>query len=90
MNKVSTEETKTKKRGRPAKKAPEQVTTKPQKATELNDFDDETMVVLEHLLDDIQPSAKDQFFMFLTGVAALIVKGFALGVGFVAAYVLFM
>lgn len=90
MNTVSTEETKAKKRGRPAKKAPEQVTTKPQKATELTGFDAKMMEVLERLLEDTRPSAKDMFCMFLAGLAALIVKGFALGIGFIAAYVLFM
>lgn len=90
MNKVSTEEVKTKKRGRPAKKAPEQVNTKPQKASEVTDFDVEVTEFLEQLLEEIRPSVKDQIMIFLTAFAALIVKGFALGIGFVAAYVLFM
>jgi hypothetical protein len=90
MNESSTEEVKTKKRGRPAKKAPEQVTTKPQEASELTDFDEELIEILEQLLEETRPSVKDQIMIFLTAFAALIVQGFALGVGFVAACVLFM
>ena len=90
MNKSSTEEVKTKKRGRPAKKAPEQVTTKPQEASELTDFDAELIEILEQLLEETRPSMKDQIVGFLAAFSALMLKGFALGIGFVGACVLFM